>query len=211
MQRDGLAGLVPLLEVAALEHLRNVVLRREAHPPVAAQRLEPLAVEPNLCLLRVEDLEDLGLVALGVLLDLLRRQRRPRLGATGRIPDERGERTDHVDHGVPEILKVLHLPNEHRVTEMEVRRGGVEAHLHDERPAARGRPFELEPKLRRSDDVHAALGQIRELLVDGHGGMGPGLQVSEPGTKVSCTISLDQDGPGVRAAGFVRGGPEPIL
>ena len=91
VERDRLTGLEALLEVASFEHLRDAVLRREAHPAEAAERLEPLAVEAHLRLLRIEDLEDLRLVGLGVVLDLFRRQRRPRLRAAGRIPDERGE------------------------------------------------------------------------------------------------------------------------
>ena len=64
VERDRLAALVALLEVAALEHLRDVVLRGEPHPAEAAKRLQPFAVEPHLGLLRIEDLEDLRLVGL---------------------------------------------------------------------------------------------------------------------------------------------------
>ena len=42
---------------------------------------------------------------------------------------------DHVDDGVAEILEVLHLADEHGVTQMEVRRRRVEPDLHDKRPS----------------------------------------------------------------------------
>ncbi len=34
---------------------------------------------------------------------------------------------------MPEILKLTHFINEHRVTEVKIRRGGVEAGLHPQR------------------------------------------------------------------------------
>jgi hypothetical protein len=169
VERDRLSGLEALLEVASFEHLRHAVLRREAHPPEAAQRLEPLAVESHLRLLRVENLEDLGLVRLGVVLDVFRRQRWPRLRAASRIPDERGEGADDVDNGVAEVLKVLHLADEHRVAQVQVRRRRVEPDLDDERAACGGRSLELEAELGGPDHVHTAFGQISELLVNRHG------------------------------------------
>ena len=91
----------------------------------------------------IENPEDLRLVRFGVRGDFLGRQRRPGLRSTGRIANQRRERADDVDHGVTEVLKVLHLPNEHGVAEMEVGRGRIESDFHDQRFAARFRPFEL--------------------------------------------------------------------
>ena len=165
---DRLPALEALLEVAALQHLRHVVLRRQPDPSGAAQRLEPLAVEADLRLRRVEDLEDLRLVGLGVAVDLLLRQRRPRLRPAGRIADQRGERAHDVDHPMAEILEVLHLANEHGVPQVQIGRGRIEADLHDERRPARREPLELGLQLARTNDVDTAFGEIRELLVYRH-------------------------------------------
>ena len=35
---------------------------------------------------------------------------------------------------MPEILEVFHLPDEHRVAEVQIRCGGIEADLHHQRP-----------------------------------------------------------------------------
>ena len=166
--RNGLAGLVALLELAALEHLRDVVLRGEPHPAEAAKRFQPFAVEPHVGLVRIEDLEDLCLVRLRVLLDLFRRQRRACFRSAGWIANQRGEGADHVDDRVAEVLEVLHLADEHRVAKVEVRRGGVEADLDDKRPSRRRGTLQFQLEVAGADNVHTALGQIRELLVDGH-------------------------------------------
>ena len=161
---DRLAGLVALLEIAALEHLRDVVVGGQLDEPVAAKRDQPAAVELHDGLLRIEQLEDLRLVGLGVALDLGRRQRRARLRSTRRVADHRREIADDEDHRVTQILEVLHLADEHRVTQVQVRRRRVEADLHDER-APEGEPG---AQVVEADDVDTALGETFDLLVDGH-------------------------------------------
>ncbi len=164
----GLAGFVAFLEIAPLEHLCDVVLRREVDPAHAAERLQPFGVEAHDRLLRVEDLENLRLVSLGVPVDLLHRQRRPRLRAAGRIADQGRERADDIHNGVPEILEVFHLPDQHGVTEVKIRSSRIEPDLHDEWLASLREPFQLRPKFRGADDVHASASEIGQLLVLGH-------------------------------------------
>ena len=73
MQRDRLLFLEALVEVFALQHLRDGELRRQANDAFVAQLVEPLAVEAHFGLLAIEDLEDLRLVGFGVVVDLLAR------------------------------------------------------------------------------------------------------------------------------------------
>src|SRR5262245_21029436 len=95
---NGLALVVPLLELATLQHLRDVVAAREADPAQTAKFAQPSAVEIDDGPLRVQELEDLRAVRLGVPIDLLACQRRPGLGSAARVPDERSEITDEKDH-----------------------------------------------------------------------------------------------------------------
>ena len=61
-----------------------------------------------------------------------------------------------------EILEVLHLPDQHRVAEMQIGRRRVEADLDDERPAER----QPSAKVVQPDDVDAPLSQAGDLLLD---------------------------------------------
>ena len=73
VHRDRLLFHEALVEVLALQHLRDGELRGQADDAFVAQLVEPLAVEAHLGLVAIEDLEDLRLVGLGVLVDLLAR------------------------------------------------------------------------------------------------------------------------------------------
>ena len=50
------------------------------------------------------------------------------------VADQRGEVADDEHHAVTEFLKLLHLPDQHGVAEMQIGRGRVESDLDDERP-----------------------------------------------------------------------------
>ena len=125
--RDRLLFREALVEVVALEHLRDGELRRQPDDAFGAELAEPLAVEAHLGLVAVEDLEDLRLVGLGVGVDLLARERRARRVAAGRIADQAGEIADQEDDRVAQVLEVLQLADEHGVAEVQVGRGRIEA------------------------------------------------------------------------------------
>ena len=72
---DGLSAVVPLAELAPLEHLRDVVVAASLISPSLPSGNQPAAVELDDRLHRVEQLEDLRLVGLGVALDFGRRER----------------------------------------------------------------------------------------------------------------------------------------
>ncbi len=177
VQRNRLARVVPLAEVAPFEHLRDVIARRQPNPVVTRHRAEPAAVEVHHGLHGVEQLEHLPLVGLGVRVDGLACERRPGLGSAGRVADEAGEIADQKDHRMAKVLEVLHLANEHGVAEVQIWRGRIEPHFHDQRPPRLLRPIELALQVVAADDVHAAFGEVGQLLVYGHG--------SKPGTRAS--------------------------
>ena len=124
VHRDRLAAVEALAEVAPLEHLRDVVRRRQLDQPVASEGNQPAAVEFDHGLHRIEQLEDLRLVRLGVALDLVvvsggRVFDRP-LGSPIIAVKSPTTKTTRV----PEVLEVLHLADQHRVAQVEVGRVG---------------------------------------------------------------------------------------
>src|SRR4051794_19239891 len=104
-------GVEAFAEIVALEDAGQRVFRRQPDHPLGTERAEPLGVEADLRRLRIKNLENLLLVRLGVLQDLLVRQRRPRGLLAGRIADHSGEIADEEDNAMTELLEVLHLPD----------------------------------------------------------------------------------------------------
>ncbi len=66
-----------------------------------------------------------------------------------------------------EILKVFELAQEYSVTEVEIRRGGIEAGLNAKRLAGGEGFFQLGAKLGLFHDLGRALLYVGELFVDG--------------------------------------------
>src|SRR6267378_7252284 len=122
MHGDLLLGMEALVEVLALEHLRDRVLRRQTYEILGGELREPSAVEIHHGLFRTENPENLRLVGLGVLRNLLARQRRPRRRASCRIADHPGEISDQEDDGVSKILKMFKLAQQDRVPQMQIGR-----------------------------------------------------------------------------------------
>src|SRR5262249_23702792 len=133
MQRDWRAFLVPLREIVPLQNARDCVERAEPDRIFEAQLAEPVAVEADLGFFGVQNLENLRLVSLGVRVDLLACQRSPGKIAAGWIADEPSHVADQKNHAMPEHLEMFHLPKKHRVAQMQVRRGRIEARLHPQR------------------------------------------------------------------------------
>ncbi len=199
MKRDRLLALKPLLEIVALEHAGDVVARGEPDEALGAELAEPLAVEADLGLLGIQDLEALPLVGLGVLLDLLPGQGRPGRGASAGIADQPREIADQEDHPVPQVLEVPHLAQQHGVAEVDVGRRGVEADLDHERPPGLARAVELLAQLVLDDDVDGPPLEQLQLLV-GRGELDPGLSV---GIRQGFLYSGEPAG---RPRGFYPGG-----
>jgi len=109
-----------LVELVALEHLRDGEVGREADGGFVAELAKPLRVVADLGEFLVEDFEDLLLVGEGVFVDLLAGERLPRHVFPARVADEGGEVADEEDDGVAELLEVAQLAQEHGVAEMQV-------------------------------------------------------------------------------------------
>ena len=126
---DRLLFLEALVEVLALEHLRDGELGGQADEAFVVELEEPLGVVADFGLVAVENLEDLRLVGFGVGVELLAGERRTRGVAARGIADESGAVADEEDDGVAHVLEVLELADEHGVAEVQVGRGGIEAGL----------------------------------------------------------------------------------
>ena len=162
----GFSSSKALVKVLALQQLRNGVLRHQADEIVGGELGEPAPVEVDHSLLRIENLEDLRLVSLGVFLDLLAGERRTRDRASRRIADHAGEIADQKDCGVPEILKVLELAQHHGVPEVQIGSGRVHAELHAQRLARGARLLQLGAQVGLADDLRRTLLEISQLFVD---------------------------------------------
>ena len=154
---DRVAGVEALVEVVALHHARHGVFGRQLDQPARAQCVAPLAVVAQLGAGRVQHLEGLRLVGLGVGADLLLGQRRAGGVAAAGVADQRGEVADQEDHLVPQVLQLAHLVQHHGVADVDVGRRRVQPQLDAQRLAAGLRPGQLlQPVLLRQQLLAAA-------------------------------------------------------
>ena len=152
-----------LREIVALQQARHGVVAAQADDIGRRQRVQPLRVEPQFGPVRVENLEDLPGVRLGVRPHLVARQRLARFRAAGRIADHGGEIADQKDDGVPDLLKLAQLVQDNRMSQVQILGRRVGAPLHPQRfPAAEF----LDQLLPRDDRDGAAL-DFAELGCDG--------------------------------------------
>ncbi|MCY1395651.1 hypothetical protein D9M71_106020 [compost metagenome] len=126
---DWLIGRVALVEVIAFEHPSHGVLRSQANEVGRPHLIHPGGVEGHFGFCRVQNLEDLSLVGLGVLEDLLASERRTRSTFAARIADHPGEVTNQEDHLMPQLLELAQLINKHGVTQVQIRSRWIEARL----------------------------------------------------------------------------------
>jgi hypothetical protein len=163
---DGLLLLETLVEVFALQHLRDGELGGEADHALEAEFLEPLGVIADLGFGGVEDLEDLLLVGFGVAVDLCLGERLAGDVAAGGVADEGGGVADEEDDGVAELLEVAQLADEHGVAEVEVGGGGIEAGLDAHGDATGGGLGDAVFEGVERDDLRGSLGNQIQLLID---------------------------------------------
>src|SRR5258708_38698850 len=95
--------------MVALENPRGRVAGAQPDHAIKAQFPEPLAVETDLCFLRIEDFEYLRFVGFRIAIDLLAGEWRAGNIAAGRIPDQSGHVADQENHRVTQIPKILHF------------------------------------------------------------------------------------------------------
>jgi hypothetical protein len=135
VQADGPSRRVAGGEVLPLEHPRHREVRRLTDDLLEGQRPEPLRIEPHLGSSHVQDFPQLRLVRLGIVPDLVPRERPARLGAARRVADHPGEVADDDDDLVAQLLEVAQLLQHHGVAEVQVGRRRVEPELDLQRDA----------------------------------------------------------------------------
>ena len=183
VQGDGLFVLKALMKVLAFEHLGHRELREQFDEVIVGELVEPLGVEAHLGFAAVEDLEDLLLIGERVGGDLLSRERLARHVLAGGIADQRRGIAHQEDDLMAEVLEVLQLAHQHRVTQVQIGCGGVEAGFNAQRNAGAARLFEPGTQgvgsavVDGGDDLGCALGDQVELLFNrGKGVRGKGKQ-----------------------------------
>ena len=124
------------MEVVAFQDAGHREIRQQLQELLHIQIEDPLGVVAQDGLLRVEHLEGLVDVGLGILLDLLAGKLRARRVAAGRIADERGAVADDEGHLMPQILELAQLAQGHRVTQMDIGGRRIDPKLHVQRHAA---------------------------------------------------------------------------
>ena len=145
---DGLARRESLVEVVALEQARNGGRPREPEHVREVELREPLAVEANLRLRGVDDLERLLLVGARVRIDLLVREDRPLRRAPRRVADPGRVVADDQDADVAVVLEGAHALKRDGAPDVDVRRRHVDSELDAQRPA------ELQLVLERAAGQH---------------------------------------------------------
>ena len=160
-----LAGLVAFVEVVTLQHSRNSVMRCQFYEIGRTHRGHPTRVEIYTGLLGVQNLVNLCLVGRCIRFDLRLRQGGASFVFAARVSDHSGEVADEEDHFVTKLLKLAHLVDQDCVTDVQVRRGRIEARLYDKRSLF----FELFRKaVLRKNFVNPA-GKFAQLIFDaGH-------------------------------------------
>ena len=133
MDRNGLAAAVTLAEVIAFEHARNRAARCQLDHIGAVLVAHPFGIEHNLGLFTIQDFENLFLVGSGILVHFSLRERWPGCALAGRIADHAGEVTNQEQHLVTQVLELLELVDQYRVTKMQVGRGRIKPGLDSQR------------------------------------------------------------------------------
>ena len=140
---DRLLAGKALVKVVPLQHAGHGALGGQGDHAAGTQLVQPGGVEDDLGLFRIEDLEDLFLVGLGIAEHVLAGQHLAGLGLAARIADHAGEVADQKVDLVPQLLELAQFLDQNRVPQVQVRGGGVETGLDRERNAAFQRLLQL--------------------------------------------------------------------
>ena len=132
-----------------------------------AEIAQPFAVVTHLGAFAVQDLVDLLEIRVCIGAHLLPRERRTRLGLPRGIADHGREIAHQKNRRVPFVLKMLQLPQNYGVAQMQVRCRGVDAQFHAQRLAGRSRALQLCAQLFFANNFGGAFTQRGELFVYG--------------------------------------------
>ncbi len=164
MQCNRLLVLEAGVEFVALQHLRNGKLRRQSNHSLKTKLVQPFGVEPHLCLLTVQNFEHLLCIGFGIPIDLFARQRLARDGAPAGVADQAGEVSNEENDRVAEVLKMFQLADQHRMTQVKVRRGRVKSCFDAQRLAGGAGVLQASAELGRRNNFRRAFLQIFQLF-----------------------------------------------
>jgi hypothetical protein len=167
--RDRLLRRIPLCEVISLQQPRDSGCPSQPQDLGEVQLREPLAVEPQLGTIRVDDRRRMLEITLRVRVDDLGCDDRP-LGRPSRgIADPRRVVTDDQDAEVPLILERAHSLERDPVSERHVGRGDVDPQLDPQRPSERELALELSFR-QNVGGIPGQLGEAHEASLEGRPG-----------------------------------------
>ncbi len=164
MHRNRRVFLQPLGEIVPLQNPRDRVFRAQPHDVFVLQRLQPLAIKPQLRFFAIENFEDLRFVRLRVPVQLLARHRWTSNIAPCRIADQPRHIANQKNNRVPQVLKMLHFPQQNGMSQMQIGRRGIEARLHPQRFSRLKRFLQTIPQLLLTDDFRKSFLDISELF-----------------------------------------------
>ena len=127
MNRDGLLVDESIMEVLAFEHTSDAIFGSQPNDVVTRELIEPLAVVTNFSFCRIENLEYLFEIGLGVGLNLFAGKWRPRFALAGGIANHRREITNQKHGQMSHILEMFEFADHHGMTEVNVRRCRINA------------------------------------------------------------------------------------
>ena len=132
-EADGRVRLEPASEVVAFEQLGDRHLPGVTKYVGQGHRSQPAVVVHDLAAIGIEDAHQLVEVALSIGDDLVGALGCPGCRPPGRIADLTGEATHDQHRGVPEVLELTQLAQDHRVPEGQLGPGRVDPELHPQR------------------------------------------------------------------------------
>ncbi|OPZ90551.1 MAG: hypothetical protein BWY73_01295 [candidate division TA06 bacterium ADurb.Bin417] len=153
LERDRVAARVTAAEIFPLQHLGHREGGRRLDDVRKGQLAEPVGVVDELDPVQVQDAADLLPVGAEVPLDRFGVQQRSGFAPAGRIADAAGEVAHQEEDPVAQFLEVAQLPDRHRVAQVDVGRGRIDAVLDPERPAGLQGALQFQAQFRLRDDL----------------------------------------------------------
>ena len=137
MDRDRLIAFITFGKIVALQHLRDRMRGRQPDQIDRAELIHPSRVEHDLGLVRVQHFEYLLAIALRISQHLLARQGRARGVLARRVAYHAGKIADQKQRVMTQILQLAHLIQQHRMPQMQIGRGRIEARFDAQRACLR--------------------------------------------------------------------------
>jgi len=182
MHGDGHAALEALGEIVTLHHARHRVARGQLDDAARAQGIAPFGVVADFGTRRIQHQAGLGVVGLGVGLDLLARQRRAGIVAAAGVADHRREVADEKNDVVAQVLQLAHFVQHHGMPQVDVGRRGIQSQLDTQRHASGAAARQLAHELGLDQQfIAAALGDAQVGLdLGSNGGFRVGHSQGQP-------------------------------